>query len=494
MRWPRFRREPRIPLGTYRQALLPRQLTLAGEETRSHVHLIGKSGSGKSRWLAAFYVNLLKAGCSATLIDPHGDLARLVLATLVADGYFRQPDALDRLHYLDIPAAARAGRYLRFNVLEQPYPTHETTRLILDALRRAFPELDRNAGNAAPAFEQTVAAGVHVLAEHGLPFPLLRRLLLDKPWRDHLLTGLADDLVVSVFRDELDRLDPRERQHLAGSTLRRLFLLLYSPVLRHALAAPDNLLDYRTILDRNRSLIVNLALPDVDTQRLLGCLLTVFAEQGARGRAELPAGSRFGTHYLILDEFHQFVAQSADALTGMLSQTRKFGLFVVLSHQTRDQVPERLRGALQNVELDVVFRTGRQDAEVLARGVGTVDPLAVKKQEPVYASQDGQPTVIDYRSREFTLAEQWELITQRVAGQPKRHAVVSHPSGAVVRITSPHLPDPHPDPAELARIEEHYLQTCFLPASEISPARNEEEVPVFTAPPRRPSLGLREAA
>src|SRR5215211_4932230 len=104
-----------IPLGTYGSALFRRRLRLDGQDAKSHMHVIGKSGSGKSRWLASFYVNLLKAGYSATLIDPHGDLARLVLRTLVADGYFDHDQNRDRLLYLDIPRAAREQRYLRFN-------------------------------------------------------------------------------------------------------------------------------------------------------------------------------------------------------------------------------------------------------------------------------------------------------------------------------------------------------------------------------------------
>ena len=69
------------------------------------MHVMGKSRVGEIRWLAGFYVNLLKAGFSATLIDPHGDLARLVLAQLVADGYFDQEDA-----YRAAPVSGCPGR------------------------------------------------------------------------------------------------------------------------------------------------------------------------------------------------------------------------------------------------------------------------------------------------------------------------------------------------------------------------------------------------
>jgi hypothetical protein len=460
MRW----RQPTqsIPLGTYGSALFRRWLRLDGQDTKSHLHVMGKSGSGKSRWLAGFYVNLLKAGFSATLIDPHGDLARLVLAQLVADGYFEQDDAYRRLLYLDIPKAAKAGRYLNFNCLEQPYDAHTTTRLTLEALRRAFPELDRNAGNAAPAFEQIVTAGTHVLVENGLPFSELRRVLLEKSYREQLLQHVTDPLIADYFHTEFDAYDKGERLHLVGSTLRRLFLLLYAPVVRFALSAPKNDLEYRAILQANRSLIVNLAIQDPDAKRLLGCLLTVFAEQGAKSRADLAAAGRTGAHYVIVDECQLFVSNSSAALNEMLSQTRKFGMFVVLSHQTRDQIPERMWGALQNVEVDITFRTGREDAERQAKVVGSVDPDAIK-HEVKEGQERSHPAF-------YSLPEQWEGWTQQVTGLKKRFAFVKHPSGQTVKIQSLPLPDPVVDPARLARIEEHYLASCFRAVSLTSPA------------------------
>ena len=470
-----------IPLGTYGSALFRRRLRLDGQDAKSHMHVMGKSGSGKSRWLAGFYVNLLKAGYSATLIDPHGDLARLVLAQLVADGYFDQEDAYQRLLYLDVPAAARANRYLNFNCLKQPYDIHTTTRLTLEAMRRAFPELDRNAGNAAPAFEQIVTAGTHVLVDNGLPFSELRNVLLDKGRRDQLLRQVADPLIHAYFRDEFDAYDRGERMHLLGSTLRRLFLLLYAPVVRFALAAKENHLEYRRILQANQSLIVNLAIHDPDAKRLLGCLLTVFAEQGAKSRADVEAAARSGTHYVIVDECQLFLSNSSAGLNEMLSQTRKFGMFVVLSHQTRDQIPEHMWGALQNVEVDITFRTGRADAEQQAKVVGTVDPDAIK-HEVKEGQERSHPAF-------YSLPEQWEGWTQQVTGLKKRFAFVRHPNGHTVKIESLPLPDPTVDPERLAAIEARYLEQGFRPASLSLPTAEVIFAPHATSRPRWDPVG-----
>ena len=264
---------------------------------------------------------------------------------------------------------------------------------------------------------------------------------------------VADPLIHDFFHTEFDAYERGERMTLLGSTLRRLFLLLYAPVVRFALSAPDNQLEYRRILKANQSLIVNLAIHDPDAKRLLGCLLTVYAEQGAKSRADVAAADRCGTHYVIVDECQLFVSSSSAALNEMLSQTRKFGMFVVLSHQTRDQIPERMWGALQNVEVDITFRTGREDAEHQAKVVGSVDPQAIK-HEVEEGQERSHPAF-------YSLPEQWEAWTQQVVGLKKRFAFVRQPSGQVVKMQSLPLPDPTVDPARLAAIEAHYLQTCF---------------------------------
>jgi TraM recognition site of TraD and TraG len=79
-------------------------------------------------------------------------------------------------------------------------------------------------------------------------------------------------------------------------------------------------------------------------------------------------------HHLIIDEFSQFMAQSETALTRMLSETRKYGLFCVMAHQNWTQANERLKGALQNVGIEMILKSGRMDAEYSARILGSVDP------------------------------------------------------------------------------------------------------------------------
>src|SRR5512142_2365663 len=303
---------PSLVLGTFCFGL--RTLRLPVSEARVHAHVLGKTGSGKSYFLAHLFLSLQQAGLAATLLDPHGDLAELILTQLAA-GALDDPAARSRLIYLDLPAAEAKGFFLPCNVLAQPYSDHAMAEHLAEACRRAWPEL----ATGAPTFDNILKHSVIALRQAGCPLTDLARLLTNRSFREHVLARVTDAQVLRFFHDRLDAWG-RDAAVMKESTLNRADLLTLSPLLRAGLGAPDTALNFRRLLDTGTSLIVNLALPSPDTRRLLGCLLTVGMEAAALSRADLPAGQRV-PHYLLLDEFSQFLAQSEESLTRTLSET-----------------------------------------------------------------------------------------------------------------------------------------------------------------------------
>src|SRR5512143_2301971 len=332
---------PSLPLGTFWFGL--RTLRLPVSEARVHAHVLGKTGSGKSHFLASLFLAMQRAGMAATLLDPHGDLAELVLTHLLAEGRLDTPEQRQKLIYLDLPAATARGLYLPFNVLASPDRDHALAEHVAEAFRRAWPEL----ATGAPTFENILKHAVIVLRQAGQPLTRLADLLTDAAFRARVLARVTDPQVVRFFHARMEAWG-RDAAVMRESTLNRVDLLTLSPLLRHGLSASETALEFRRILDAGTSVVINLAVPSSDTRRLLGCLLTVGLEAAALARAEVPAAQRV-PHHLILDEFSQFLAQSEESLTTMLSETRKYGLFCVMAHQDWSQASERLRGALQNV-------------------------------------------------------------------------------------------------------------------------------------------------
>jgi hypothetical protein len=406
--WPAARR-PQIVLGTYGLPLLGRRFILGPEQVAAHKHVIGLTGQGKSKLLASSFIQLINQGEACALIDPHADLAYDVLSGLQNQGFFNQDGAFGRLLYVDF---SDRTRFLPFNVLLQPYPAHDVARNIVETCKRAWPAL---ANGSAPQFENILLAGSLVLIQNGAALTDLPRLLTDKAYRDGLLRQVTDPNVVSFFRERFDRWG-REAPTMIESTLRRVFLLTFSPALRYSLGHSDNVLDFRGLMDRGISTIFNLSGLDADTQRFIGCLLTMGFEVAALSRADTPVDHR-RRHHLIIDEFSQFSAQTEEALARVLSLARKYGLFLTLAHQTWSQVNTQLRGALQN-SVDIAFCLGRGDAEWAAPRFGHFDPLTIKHEVP-------DPYQVDHTHPVFySVQETFESWTQALMELPKRHAFV----------------------------------------------------------------------
>jgi hypothetical protein len=469
MRW--WTTGPSIRLGTSRFLLLGRRaLHISLNEARAHIHVLGKTGSGKSYFLAGLFLSLFNAGLPATLIDPHGDLAEFVLAHLIQQGVFTDSNAYDRLMYLDLPAAAAAQRYLPFNYLNQPYDDHAIAELVAEACRRAWPEL----ATGAPTFENILKHSVIALRQNNLPLTSLADLLTDVELRNRLLANVTDPQVVRFFHLRMDQWG-REAPLMRESTLNRADLLTLSPVLRYSLGSDRNLLSFRKLIDSGTSLIVNLALPHHDARRLFGCLLTVGMESAALARATAQPTSRRLSHHLIIDEFSQFTAQSEHTLTRMLSETRKYGLFCVMAHQNWSQASERLRGALQNVGIEVILKAGRMDAEYSARILGSVEPMAVKHMvEDQAAVERTHPTYL-------SLPEQWEGQVQAIQRLRVGEAIIRLSDDSVHKMRTCKLPSLRTRPEELNVVRTEYLKRYFVPAGT-----------AHLTPPPRPVSGLNQ--
>jgi hypothetical protein len=454
-----WQRGATIALGNTRLLwLFSRTLRISARQARAHMHILGKTGSGKSYFLAGLFLAFYEARMPVTLIDPHGDLAELVLSHLAASGVFRDGKAFERLVYLDLPAAAASGRYLPFNYLVQPY-------------RRAWPEL----ATGAPTFENILKHSVIVLRQNGLPLTELANLLTDKDMRERLLLRVTDPQVVRFFHARMDQWG-REASLMKESTLNRADLLTLSPVLRYSLGSTENRLSFRELIDSGRSLIVNLALPHHDARRLFGCLLTVGMESAALSRADNRTARV--PHHLMIDEFSQFMAQSEQSLTRMLSETRKYGLFCVMAHQNWTQASDRLKGALQNVGIEMILKSGRMDAEYSARVLGSVDPMEVKHLvEDERAEERSHPAYM-------SLPEQWEKQVQAIQRLKVGEAFVRLADDSIHKVRTRTLP--RIAEQALEHVRERYLQAYFKPPS--GPLQVVRVPAVMPAITRRPGM------
>src|SRR5687768_9637082 len=123
------RRRPTLVLGVDAASSTGQRVVLGPDAVVKHRHVMGLTGSGKSKLLASLFVQLLNQDQAVALIAPHADLALEILSILEETGYFAQPGADERLWYIDF---SRRDRALPFNILDQPYQDHAVARQLVE--------------------------------------------------------------------------------------------------------------------------------------------------------------------------------------------------------------------------------------------------------------------------------------------------------------------------------------------------------------------------
>jgi hypothetical protein len=242
--------------------------------------------------------------------------------------------------------------------------------------------------------------------------------------------------------------------------------LTLNPNLELILGAEENRLDLRQIMDRGQILIVNLGTCDTETRNLLGSLLTVRLEQAALSRAHLREEDRV-PWYCVIDEMQRFVANegSAQVLAEILSEVRKFGLRLVLSHQGWHQVENsaRLAGALDQAQVKVVFGSGTKTGRVIAEELFSPDPEKVKHQVQDPAAQARSHPVYE------NLLEQKEMFVQAIRRQSQREIFVLPPdSDRVVALKTLTVPRSEVELDELEALKLRLLQQVGQPVDQLA--------------------------
>ncbi len=387
---------------------------ISARSRQFHTYVVGLTGRGKSKFLQNCLVQDIMAGRGCAVIDPHGDLAKDVMSSLVGNGFFENDRLFDRIIYV---APRRRDYVIPFNVLARPdseTETYEIAQRVISAFMRAWSRTLLE----PPRFQQIMRASLAVLIETEETLCSLYRLLTDDEFREEKLALISDAKVAAdcqaFFRNEFDRWG-RDRPHMIGSTTNKISALTDNPSIYYMLSHKENNLNIRKIMDEGKVLLVDLGDCDDETKRLLGTLIVTGFEQAALSRSRISLEQRT-PFYLYIDEFQDFACSpgAAETFSQMLSQVRKFGLHLILANQSIAQLSKGLQIALGNAQTVVAFRISRADAEALARMLGRVDNEEIKRegqtptQHPIYSP----------------LSEQWESFTQFMMTQAVRQYTV----------------------------------------------------------------------
>ena len=220
------------------------------------------------------------------------------------------------------------------------------------------------------------------------------------------------------------------------SILNKMSAFALNPILRQILGQRENHLDFRAIMDEGRVLLIDLGKCDGETRRLLGSLIVTGIEQAALSRKTEEQRSR-RPFYFYIDEFQQFCANEGSMVSfaQILSEARKFGLSLTLTHQTLGQIQaEYLHSAMGNIGTKIVFSVDRTDAEIFAKKLFRPDGEQVKHEVPDEVQQDRTHPLF------YSLQESWEQSIQAIQNLDSRTCLMKAPGKSAVKLAH----DEHP--------------------------------------------------
>lgn len=327
---------------------------LTEEERERHVYIIGGTGNGKTTMLFYGILQDIRAGNGVAVIDPHGDLAERILRYIpeerTNDVIYLNPDDLAHpigMNLLELTPDLEGDDLLREKDL--------ITEATISVLRKLFSEDDIGGHRIEYVLRNTIQTALTI--ENPTLFTVFE-LLNDAKYRRKIVKTLEDKNLKDFWNNELGKAGDMQKVKMAAGITAKIGRFLFSASARRMIEQPRSTINFEDILAGRKILICNFSkgLLGEDTSALFGTTVLAKLQTASLRRARIGQGMRT-PYYLYVDEFQNFATMS---FVQMLSEARKYKLFLTMAEQsTSQQAEQRLVDIiLANVGTVVCFRSG----------------------------------------------------------------------------------------------------------------------------------------
>jgi hypothetical protein len=324
---------------------------------RTHTHVIGSSGTGKSKFLQRLIQADIAAGKGVCLIDPHGPLYH---------------DVLKWCYYHDIGLHGDHRRLILLNPSQPDFITgfnpffKEGESDISVQVNRHIDAVIRPWGamscDETPTLARTLKLLFTFAVETGETLPNAAKLLefARADLRGYALTVTKDSYIRSQWLELQQVKTFRDWTQQVLSTENRLSRFLGSTAVRRFMGLPLGNLNIQKIMDEGHILLVNLGESSYlhpEAAKVFGSLLIYEIFHAALRRANecSRSGDTPPLYTLVLDEFQNYVTED---LAQALDQIRKGGVHLVMAHQHLAHFadnPRLAKSVFTNARIRAVF-------------------------------------------------------------------------------------------------------------------------------------------
>lgn len=353
---------------------------LSAKDRRNHIHVVGASNKGKSKFMENLIrADLLNPSVGACVIDPHG----LLVDDIVLWVSHLAPHLAKRIVVFE--PAADTQFVTGFNPIPRSYDSLSATVYgIIDSILYAwgqggevFPRLRPqlyNVLNPLLANKLTLVEGLAMFSPH------------HKKEREVLLGKLSDPNIRAAW-EVLSRVSNTEEYRLLEGVINRFSALLNSEYMRRVLSVEDNSIDIGQIMAEKKILLVSLRSHDrihSDNLRMLGTMILTEIYRVGMLRNEHDQPPPF---HVYIDEFGQY---TTPVVAKALDEIRKKSVYLTVAHQHLAQLlkdetgTELLSSIMTNCLVRVAFGgLTPQDADIMTRRMWTphIDLKEIKHRQ-----------------------------------------------------------------------------------------------------------------
>jgi hypothetical protein len=341
---------------------------LSPNDRRRHLYVIGQTGVGKSTLLEEMAKQDVRNGKGLCFIDPHGEAIANILTAVPKE---RAEDVV----YFD---PSDIERPFGLNMLEYNKPEEKT--FVVNEIINIFDKLYDLKATGGPMFEQYMRNAMLLIMEDpetGSTLMEIPKVLADENFRRMKLEKCTNTVVKEFWLNEAEKAGGEAAlANMVPYITSKLTPFLSNDMMRPIISQQKSTLDFRSIMDGQKILLVNLSKGKIGetNSHLLGMIVVGKLLMAALGRVNTPEAER-KDFYLYIDEFQNV---TTDSIAQILSEARKYRLALIIAHQFIGQLSEDISKAVfGNVGSLAAYRVGAEDAEFLE-----------KQFAPVFTSQD----------------------------------------------------------------------------------------------------------
>src|SRR3990170_710245 len=339
---------------TYRG--LRRPVFISDIDRQRHMYIIGKTGTGKSKFLQSLILQDIVAGKGLCFMDPHGDAVEELLGMVPPERaediiYFRPSDT---------------ERPMGLNLLEATTEDqkHFVTTSIINMMYKLFDPY--KTGIVGPRFEHAVRnAMLTVMSEEGSTFIEVMRVLTDSRYVQEILPKVQDPIVRRYWTDQIAQTSDFHKSEVLDYITSKFGRFVTNKMIRNIIGQSKSSFSLREVMDQGKILFVNLSKGNLgeENSSFLGLILVPRILMAAMSRADTSEPQR-RDFFLYVDEFQNFATPDFAVI---LSEARKYRLALCVANQFIGQVDEEVKNAVfGNVGTLICFRVGVTDASYLA--------------------------------------------------------------------------------------------------------------------------------